>query len=134
MRSALLIILVTISFSASAQWYRIDLKFKKKPDLPPPPPLIEQVTDHSIARLRPVEKPGHPKIYPVSFSRTDYSYEAAEYIVMKEAQHNMRFRIYADASYNFSDLARLYIQQNRLSEAQWYLLQSNTISREQNDD
>jgi hypothetical protein len=28
----------------------------------------------------------------------------------------------------------LYLLQNRFSEAKWYLLQSNTISREQNDD
>jgi hypothetical protein len=46
----------------------------------------------------------------------------------------MRFRIYNDASYNFSELARLYMLQNRFSEAKWYLLQSNQISRQQNDD
>jgi hypothetical protein len=27
----------------------------------------------------------------------------------------MRFRVYTAASYNFSDLAQIYIQQNRLS-------------------
>jgi len=46
----------------------------------------------------------------------------------------MRFRIYDIASYNFSQLAELFIKQNRFSEAKWYLLQSNKISREQNDD
>jgi len=131
MKAVLIIILAAISFSASAQWYRIDLKLKKKQERPP---VIEQVTDHSITRLPHVQKPGHPKIYPVKFSRGDYGYEAAEEIVMKQAQHNMRFRIYADASYNFSDLAHLFAQQNRFSEAKWYLLQSNLISREQNDD
>ena len=53
---------------------------------------------------------------------------------MRNAQHNMRFRVYNDASYNFSALAKLYIQQNRYSEAKWYLLQSNLISRQRNDD
>jgi hypothetical protein len=53
---------------------------------------------------------------------------------MEMAKHNMRFRIYNDASYNFSDLAQLYMRLHRLSEAKWYLLQSNTISRQQNDD
>jgi hypothetical protein len=52
---------------------------------------------------------------------------------MKVAQHNMRFRIYDIASYNFSDLAKLYIKQNRFSEAKWFLLQSNNISRQQNN-
>ncbi len=131
MKPVLIIILAAISFSASAQWYRIDLKLKKKQERPP---LIERVTDHSIARLPHLQKPGHPKIYPVKFSQGDYRYEAAEAIIMKQAQHNMRFRIYADASYNFSDLAHLFSQQNRFSEAKWYLLQSNQISREQNDD
>ena len=53
---------------------------------------------------------------------------------MHSAQHNMSEGIFTDASYNFSDLARIYILQNRLSEAKWYLLQSNNISRRQRDD
>jgi hypothetical protein len=131
MKAVLIMILAAISFSASAQWYRIDLKLKKKQERPP---VIERVTDHSIARLPHVQQPGHPKIYPVKFSQGDYRYEAAEAIIMKQAQHNMRFRIYNDASYNFTDLAHLFAQQNRFSEAKWYLLQSNLISRQQNDD
>jgi hypothetical protein len=131
MRPVLIIILTVISFSASAQWYRVDLKFKKK--YPEHPPAIELVANHSIAKL-PHDVIAHPKVSLPQFGRTDYSYEAAENVVMKQAQHNMRFRIYADASYNFSELAHLYIQQNRLSEAKWYLLQSNNISRDQRDD
>ena len=54
--------------------------------------------------------------------------------MMKTAQHNMRFRVYHDASYNFTELAHMYVQQSRYSEAIWYLLQSNNISRQENDD
>jgi hypothetical protein len=129
MRSVLLIILVAAGFSASAQWYRVDLTFKKKSR----PAAIEQLADHSIERL-PHAVINQPKIKPVRFGRSDYSYEASEAVVMKAAQHNMRFRVYNDASYNFSELAGLYAQQNRVSEAKWYLLQSNRISKEQNDD
>ena len=133
MRYILLIMFGAISFSAHAQWYRIDQILKKK--LPPfRPAVIEQATDHSVARLPHVEGPGHAKLSAPYFCPSDYSYDAAEDIVMKEAQHNMRFRIYTEASYNFSDLARLYMLQNRFSEAKWYLLQSNNISRRQNDD
>ncbi|GAA4334578.1 hypothetical protein GCM10023149_42020 [Mucilaginibacter gynuensis] len=57
----------------------------------------------------------------------------AEYKTMRNAQHNMRFREYSTASYNFSDLANIYIKQNRLSEAKWYLLQSILISRRENN-
>ncbi len=132
-RALVFITLVTMAFSASAQWYRL----KKKP-APYRPPLIEKVnydsvTFQAIAKLPQAHKPGHPEIYPVYFARSEYSFEAAEDIVMKTAQHNMRFRVYTDASYNFSELARLYILQNKFSEAKWYLLQSNIISRQQNE-
>ena len=130
MRFILLTIFITISFSASAQWWRIDMKFKKQS---PRPSLIEQLINHSISSM-PAAAINYLKIYPVQFKPSDYSYEAAEDVVMKAAQHNMRFRIYAEASYNFSELARLYILQDRLSEAKWFLLQSNIISRQQNDD
>ncbi len=132
MRFILLIICCMLGFSASAQWYRIDLKLKKHERFP----LIElpQVPEHSMARIavRVVIKP--VKIHSFILDRSEYSYQAAENLVMKTAQHNMRFRVYNDASYNFSDLAKLYIKQNRYSEAKWYLLQSNIISRQQNDD
>ena len=130
MRQVLIVIFVAISFSASAQWYRVDLKLKKK--YPARPPAIELVYNNSIARLR--DKVPRPKISAPRFASTDYALEATEAVVMRDAQHNMRFRIYADASYNFSDLAHLYVQQGRYSEAKWYLLQSNNISRDQRDD
>ncbi len=62
--------------------------------------------------------------------RSVYNLEAAEEVVLKEAKHNMRYRQYNLASYNFSELAALYLQQNRFSEAKWYLLQSNAIARQ----
>jgi predicted oxidoreductase len=130
MRFTLLIVFFTVlSFSASAQWWHIRLK--KLQTLP----LIEQPVDHSISRIA-FTKPVFPgKITYICFSnQSDYSLELAESRVMRQAQHNMRFRIYDAASYNFSDLADLYIKQNRLSEAKWYYLQSNNISRQQNDD
>jgi len=129
MKYVLIILFGAMCTSASAQWYRIDLKLKKK--FSPPP--SEELTIRYVARF-PAPNIFHPKIFAVKFRPTEYSIEANEAIVMKEAQHNMRFRIYNEASYNFSELARLYIQQNRLSEAKWYFLQSLNISREQNDD
>jgi hypothetical protein len=131
MKFILLFIFGAISFSASAQWWRLDLKLKKKP--PEHPAMIEPGANHAIARL-PRETIARQKVYPVKFSPSDYSYEAAEDVILTAAKHNMRFRIYNDASYNFSELARLYMLQNRFSEAKWYLLQSNQISRQQNDD
>jgi len=126
----LVILLGAICTSASAQWYKLDFKKNRKAIRPE----AELLTITSVVHL-PVEKMISPKkISPVVFGPTEYSYLAAEGVVMREAQHNMRFRVYHDASYNFSELAHLYVQQNRLSEAKWYLLQSNNISRQENDD
>jgi hypothetical protein len=124
-----IVLCITVSFSASAQWWKVSLKKHERF------PALAQAKDHSLARI-PVVKVGvhNCKIAAVNFTPSNYYLELAEKSVMKNAQHNMRFHIYDLASYNFSDLAQLYMQQNRLSEAKWYLLQSNSISRQQNDD
>jgi putative lipase involved disintegration of autophagic bodies len=124
----LFIFCVTVSFSASAQWWNISLKKHQRF------PQLAHVSDQSLQQL-PTSKLSSSRISAVNFIKsTDYYLELAEAVIMKTAQHNMRFRVYNTASYNFSELARLYIQQNRFSEAKWYLLQSNNISRQQNDD
>jgi hypothetical protein len=130
MKLLLVIFFAAMCTTASAQWYRVDQLLKKKAVRPP----YEDLSGGSYIVRFSAEKPPHPKIHPVLIDRSDYSLEASENVVMQLAQHNMRFRIYNDASYNFSDLARLYVKQNRLSEAKWYLLQSNSISRQENDD
>jgi len=130
MKLLLVIFFAAICTTASAQWYRVDQLLKKKAVRPP----YEDLSGGRFVVRFSAEKIPHPKIHPVLIDRSDYSLEASENVVMQLAQHNMRFRIYNDASYNFSDLARLYVKQNRLSEAKWYLLQSNSISRQENDD
>jgi hypothetical protein len=74
------------------------------------------------------------QVQPLVLEQCEFSLEVAEVTVMEMAKHNMRFRVYNDASYNFSDLAQIYIKLHRFSEAKWYLLQSNNISRQENDD
>ena len=125
MKYILLVLFTTICLSASAQWN----PFKKKVVRPD----AELLTTSSISRFAPY-KILCPKISPVTYGPSDYSLEAAENVIMKVAQHNMRFRVYHDASYNFTELAHLYVQESRYSEAIWYLLQSNNISRQENDD
>jgi len=117
-----------LSLSVSAQWYRLD--FKKHTRYPE----IELTKNNSVSLIHNPKIGKAGVVHNFQLDRSDYSLQAAENIVMRTAQHNMRFRVYNDASYNFSALAKLYIQQNRYSEAKWYLLQSNIISRQQNDD
>lgn len=127
MRFTLLIICCVFGLSAQAQWYHIDLKKHVRF------PRIAEIADHSVARL-PHAAVSYQKIKLIRLDRSDYNLEAAERQVTKIAQHNMRFRVYSEASYNFNELAGLYLQQNRFTEAKWFLLQSNNISRGDNND
>lgn len=124
MRLTLLVVLCAISMSASAQWFTKHERFAQLP----------QIQDHSVSRFAKPTLRKDQKIWNKGIAPSQYNLEVSEDFVMKTAQHNMRFRIYNLASYNFSDLARLYVQQNRFSEAKWYFLQSNFLSRQQNND
>ncbi|MBV8391348.1 MAG: hypothetical protein JO080_16200 [Mucilaginibacter sp.] len=129
MRFRLIIFFCLISFSASAQfWSKIG--FKKKHIILPalPPAKGHQFVSPNTLALNSIQ------VKPVVFEPNEFTLEATSKMVMELAKHNMRFRVYNDASYNFSDLAALYVKLHRWSEAKWYYLQSNTISRQQNDD
>lgn len=125
MRFIILIIFCATSFTASAQFWQ------SKPKRLPSPPLEQLAQTPSPILFKTAV--GTPVIHDVQLRNSIYNLELAEEVVLKEAKHNMRFRIYNLASYNFSDLAALYVQQNRFSEAKWYLLQSNQISRQADD-
>jgi hypothetical protein len=124
MRFILLVFFCFVTLTASAQFWR------RKPQpqtetgtltsVSLPPPTINTNALLTIGSFSPVS---------VQLTRSAYSIELAEEAILIQAKHNMRFREYSMASYNFSDLAALYLQQNRFSEAKWYLLQSNDIAR-----
>jgi len=126
MRIALVFLLCCFGFRASAQWWSFFKKHERLPQLEKartviPPDFINK--NAALTGLRSFMLPP-----------SNYNLELAEARVMKTAQHNMRFRIYDNASYDFNSLAQLYVQQNRFSEAKWYFLQSTMISRQQNND
>jgi hypothetical protein len=129
MRYIILVILCALNLSASAQWWRGDFKKHKRY------PLIAQVKDHSLKKFLSVKRPPYnpKKLALVALQRSQFNLEINERIVMRAAQHNMRFREYAQASYRFSELAKIYVGENRLSEAKWYYLQSILISKQQGD-
>ena len=130
MRLRLIIFFCLISFSASAQiWEKIGFK-KKHIILPALPPAKGQqfVSTTNTLKLNSLQ------VQPIVFETCEFTLVATSKMVMEQAKHNMRFRVYNDASYNFSDLAALYVKLHRWSEAKWYYLQSNNISRQQNDD
>ena len=128
MRYIILVIFCALNLSASAQWWRGDFKKHKRY------PLMAQVKDRSAKKLfQSITPLSKPKITAYTPPRSQYIVEMAERVVMRSAQHNMRYREYAMASYDFSELAQLYVQENRLSEAKWYYLQSIQLSKRQMD-
>jgi hypothetical protein len=124
MRFTLLLIFCTIGLTASAQFW------KRKPKPVPVVLTAVQVYPSQIKINNTAIDLSPNNMHGVELPCSAYNLELAEEAVLKEAKHNMRFRIYNLASYNFSDLAALYLKQNRFSEAKWYLLQSNTIARQ----
>jgi len=130
MRLSLIVFFCVISFSASAQFWQ-KLGFQKKHDILPE---LQLSKNNSISHIPNKLKLNGLQVQPLVLEQCEFSLEVAEVTVMEMAKHNMRFRIYNDASYNFSDLAQIYVKLHRLSEAKWYLLQSNNISRQENDD
>ena len=127
MRLLLIIIFSTLTLNASAQFW-------KKKAKPAPRYDLAQAKHISAVTITAFTKNYVPDVHVTPMKRSVYSIELAEDIVMKEAKHNMRYRQYKEASYSFSELALLYVMQNRFSEAKWYLLQSNNISRQQKND
>ncbi|MCJ8208237.1 hypothetical protein MUY27_00865 [Mucilaginibacter sp. RS28] len=117
--------MTTCGFSASAQW----ISFKKHERLP----LLPEASISSSYQFKTPAFakfiPRHPEVTPSA-----YSQNLTEHYVMHMAQHNMRYRVFNTASYNFSQLAQFYVQQKRMSEAKWFFLQSNMLSRQQNND
>lgn len=123
-----LVMLCAYSLTASAQWWRLD--FKKHARYP----MISRVKDNSLTRMKATSNTVNTDcIDHLPYIPSQYQLEVKERIVMRAAQHSMRFREYGPASYRFSELAQIYVKENRLSEAKWYYLQSNLISRQQND-
>jgi len=131
MRGILLIIFCALTLTTSAQFWKKKAPkpvevITRYPDATQPVCFTDIVIPSAIANIH--------EVYNTLLKRSTYDIEMNEEAVMTLAKHHMRFREYKLASYNFSDLADLYILQNRFSEAKWYLLQSLTISKEQNDD
>jgi hypothetical protein len=115
----LLLAFSIIGLTASAQFWKA--KRKAQPVL-----VLEQLP--VLINIPKATAPANA-VFDQELAESDYMIYMAEQAMIKEAKHNMRFRVYADASYNFSDLADIYLRQNRFSEAKWYLLQSNAIAR-----
>ncbi len=128
MRYRLLILFMISGFSASSQ-----LLFWKKTPPFHPRPLINL---HSIGRASIMAKTAlsDAEVKPFVYDESEFSLLSQERALIKDVRHNMSWRIYNVASYNFSDLGLLYIKMHRYSEAKWYFLQSINISRQENND
>jgi hypothetical protein len=121
MRFFLLLACCAISLNTSAQFWK-----KKQPRYA----LIEQSRSLLMPKFNTSQLGLKTVSYTKFVSTPMFDYDKVEQAMLKEAKRNMRYRVYEQASYNFSDLAGLYLLHNRFSEAKWYLLQSNALSRD----
>src|SRR5581483_925128 len=102
MRFRLIILLSVISFSAAAQGFHISFPFFKKKH--PILPALQQAKNYSARHIGPGPVVLLTEVKPFEYDVTDFTLEAREKSIIKEAKHNMSWRIYNLASYNFSDL------------------------------
>jgi len=130
MRYKLIILFSVFSLSASAQFLHISFKKKQHPVLR----AIPQIKDRSVCHVGEHQAVLLTEVKPYQYDESWFSMQAQEKVLLKTVKHNMSWHIYNVASYNFNDLAELYIKMHRFSEAKWYLLQSSNLSRGQNDD
>lgn len=113
-----------LSLNATAQFWRS----KPKPRWP----ALSQVSTFSIADTVVKRSPIKISVEQTQLN-VPYNFDLVEKAILKEAKHNMHYRIFAVASYNFSELAHWYMLKNRFSEAKWYLLQSIALSKSLDD-
>src|SRR6185437_5192021 len=113
MRFRLIILFSIINFSASAQFPNFNFLKKKHPVLPEMR-MAKCRTEKNLVLAPAVINP--VDVRPYDLGETEFDLIAQERATMKLVKHNMSWRIYRDASYNFSDLAQIYIKLHRLSE------------------
>jgi len=130
MRASLLVLFCALTLSASAQFWK-----KKKAPVEPQLVVVEMAptaeAHTSLAIWKDAANPTTITLPQHQLTKAELTF--AEDDVLKDVKHHMRYREYAQASVSFTALATLYLLENRFSEAKWYLLQSNEISREQKD-
>lgn len=128
MRFILLLAFCTISITASAQFWQ------KKEKAPTRFPLLNEANYTSATTISAATKVFTHNVVEYVINQRAYSLDIAEAFLIKEAKHHMRYRQYTTASTDFNTLAKLYTVAKRFSEAQWFLLQSNTIAKREHND
>jgi len=120
MRFFLLLAFCALSLNTSAQFWKKKVRYAQ----------LEAPRSAVMPHFN-ISGPRIPKIsYATIACPLVFDFDMAERAMLKEAKRNMRYRVYQQASSNFSDLASLYLLHNRFSEAKWYLLQSNALTHD----
>ena len=126
MRFILLLAFCIASISTSAQFWQKKEKTRY--------PQLSEANYTSATFISAATKVYTPNVVVSTLNKRSYSLDIAEAILLKEAKHHMRYREYTTASTDFNTLANLYMVAKRFSEAKWFLLQSNAISKRENND
>lgn len=121
MKILLAVFISFFSLNASAQWYT-RLSFWKKPERFPQIILTVNKTETKLLSNASFNN------FNTALCRSKYSIDAEEAYHMKNLRRSMRYG-QDSMRVQFDHLASFYFLQNRFSEAKWYMLQSNAISR-----
>ena len=125
MKILLAVFISLFSIKASAQWYA-KLPWHKNQERLPMLTLIAPVNKITAETL-PITSFNN---FNTNLGRSRYSINAEEAFIMKNLRHSARYG--SDAMrLQFDNLANFYFSQKRFSEAKWYVLRSNAISRQQ---
>ena len=121
MRFFLLLACCGISLNTSAQFWKKKVRF----------PALELAESSPIPQFATPLPAVKSNVSDIKFiSPPVFDFDREEQAMLKKAKHSMRYRAYQEASYNFTDLAAIYLLHNRFSEAKWYLLQSISLSHD----
>ncbi len=121
MKIILAVFISAFSLNASAQilWHK---KYQRLPQL---------------ILLKPQVRSNSPALSGASFNSFNtnlgisrYRVDAEEAAIMRDLRRSKRYG-QAALRIQFDNLANFYFRQNRFSEAKWYVLRSNAISRQQ---
>lgn len=126
MKILLAVFIGLFSLQASAQWYP-KMPWQKTLERSPQlnqPFFTNQITPETTSTSTSFIN------FKTDLGRSRYSINAEEAFIMKNLRHSARYGP-AAMRIQFDNLVNFYFSQKRFSEAKWYVLRSNAISRQE---
>ena len=125
MKTLLVLLLSFLAVDASAQWYA-KLPFVKKHE------RYAALNPAKMAPYQTVQSGASFNNFKTTLGRSSYSINTEEHFIMGNLRHSKHYG-YDSVVLQYNNLAAFYANQNRFSEAKWYMLQSKYIAGNHRD-